>query len=67
MTMTDPKSSSTVSPTGPKLNPGDDGAPGTPGVAENVCPECRGSGKTGATPCQNCGGTGIVNEGLAGG
>ena len=52
--------------TGPTLNPGDEGAPGTPGVAENTCRECGGTGKINAQPCQKCGGTGIVQEGISG-
>jgi hypothetical protein len=51
----------------PKLNPGDQGAPGTPGTGENVCPECGGIGWVGDGPCQACGGTGKVVEGIAGG
>jgi len=50
-----------------RLNPGDQGTPGTPGTGENVCPECKGSGRIGAGPCQTCGGTGVVVEGIAGG
>jgi hypothetical protein len=49
------------------LNPGDDAQPGTPGTGENVCPQCQGSGKLSGTECPNCGGTGIVIEGIAGG
>ena len=51
----------------PATNPGDEAAPGTPGTGENVCPECRGSGKLGASDCPNCGGTGKVVEGVGGG
>lgn len=50
----------------PKLNPGDEAEPGTPGTGENVCPECKGSGRLGAKPCPNCGGTGKVIEGIGG-
>jgi RecJ-like exonuclease len=50
----------------PKLNPGDKAAPGTPGTGENVCPECKGSGRVGAAPCRTCGGTGRVIEGIGG-
>jgi hypothetical protein len=64
--MTERDSASKASPTGPKLNPGDQAAPGTPGVAENVCPDCRGTGKITAAPCQTCGGTGVVQEGVGG-
>lgn len=49
-----------------KLNPGDEAEPGTPGTGENVCPECKGSGRIGAAPCPNCGGTGVVIEGVGG-
>jgi hypothetical protein len=51
----------------PKLNPGDEAAPGTPGTGEDVCPDCRGSGRIGAQPCGTCGGTGKVIEGVGGG
>jgi len=54
-------------PSPERLNPGDDAPPGTPGTGENVCPECQGSGKLRGEECQNCGGTGIVIEGIAGG
>lgn len=50
----------------PKLNPGDQAAPGTPGVGENVCRECKGTGRIGAMPCPNCGGTGKVWEEIGG-
>jgi DnaJ-class molecular chaperone len=52
---------------GTKLNPGDVAAPGTPGTGEAVCPDCQGSGKRAGQPCPNCGGTGIVIAGIAGG
>lgn len=45
-------------------SPGDDAAPGTGG---NVCPICKGSGRTADAPCMNCGGTGVVTQGLAAG
>ena len=47
-----------------KLNPGDDARPGTPGSGENICPECRGSGRLGSRACPTCGGTGKVVEGI---
>jgi DnaJ-class molecular chaperone len=49
------------------MNQGDDAAPGTAGTGEDVCPDCQGSGKIDNQDCQNCGGTGIVIQGLAGG
>lgn len=51
----------------PSLSSGDDAAPGTPGTGEDVCPECQGSGQVAGSECRNCGGTGIVNKGIAGG
>jgi hypothetical protein len=51
----------------PKLNPGDEASPGTPGTGENVCPDCGGSGRIGSRECQTCGGRGKVIEGIAGG
>ena len=53
--------------TGPKLNPGDDARPGTPGAGETLCPDCAGSGRIGSRECQTCGGTGKVVEGIGGG
>jgi hypothetical protein len=41
-------------------NPGDESAPGTPQTAEDICPECQGSGKQGQGACANCGGTGRI-------
>ena len=58
---------SRVNATKPNVNPGDEAAPGTPGAAENVCPDCKGSGQLNNAPCKTCGGTGKVIEGLAGG
>ncbi len=58
--------SSTVNQDGTKLNPGDQGQPDTPGMAENVCPKCKGSGKLGAEECPNCGGSGKVLEEMGG-
>ena len=52
---------------GTKLNPGDQAEPGTPGTGENLCPDCKGSGRIGTTSCPNCGGTGKIIEGVGGG
>ena len=51
----------------PPLNPGDDAPEGTPGVAENLCRVCGGSGRLGEAACSTCGGTGVVEEGIGGG
>ena len=48
-------------------NPGDEAAPGTPGTGENICRTCNGSGEQEGKTCPECGGTGKVIEGLAGG
>ncbi len=48
-------------------NPGDEAAPGTPGTGENLCRLCNGTGKQDGKTCPECGGTGKVIEGLAGG
>ncbi|MGO4570924.1 hypothetical protein [Microvirga sp. 2TAF3] len=50
----------------PKLNPGDQAPPRTPGIGENICRECQGSGRIGTKPCPNCGGTGVVLEEIGG-
>jgi DnaJ-class molecular chaperone len=41
-------------------NPGDEVPPGTDQSAENVCPDCNGSGKLSGAECPACGGTGKV-------
>jgi DnaJ-class molecular chaperone len=51
----------------PRVNPGDQAAPGTPGSGENVCPDCKGSGRLNNAPCKTCGGSGKVIEGISGG
>jgi DnaJ-class molecular chaperone len=50
----------------PGVNPGDAAPAGTPGTGENVCPDCKGSGRLGNVACQTCGGTGKVIEGISG-
>ena len=51
---------------GPTLNPGDDAPAGAPDTGENVCPDCRGTGRQDAAPCPTCGGTGKVIVGIGG-
>jgi hypothetical protein len=51
----------------PKLYPGDQADRGTPGAGENICPECKGTGKLGPQDCPICGGTGVVIEEIGGG
>ncbi|MDB5512053.1 MAG: hypothetical protein JWR08_1536 [Enterovirga sp.] len=60
-------SGSSQAPSGATTTAGDDAPPGTPGTGENVCPVCKGSGRAAEAPCANCGGTGVVIEGIAGG
>lgn len=38
----------------------------TPGTGGNVCPQCGGSGKLGASSCPACQGTGKVIVGIGG-
>jgi hypothetical protein len=51
----------------PKLNPGDEAAPGTPGTGEDICPLCHGQRRIMHTRCPNCGGSGKVVRGIGGG
>jgi DnaJ-class molecular chaperone len=50
--------------------PDDDPEPGTPGTAEDICPECAGTGKqvdkqTGKqSSCERCDGTGLIVQGI---
>lgn len=53
-------------PHNPTLNPGDQARPGTPGIGENLCRDCKGSGRIGNRPCPTCGGTGIILEEIGG-
>jgi RecJ-like exonuclease len=53
--------------TPPKLNPGDEAKPGTPGTGEDICPDCNGKGKNArGDKCANCGGTGKIVRGIGG-
>jgi DnaJ-class molecular chaperone len=50
------------------VNPGDEAAPGTPGSGEDICRHCKGRGvMDDGRPCEVCGGTGKVVEGIGGG
>jgi hypothetical protein len=53
-------------PGSPRMHPGDEAPPGTPGTGESICPVCHGSGRAGAKGCANCGGTGKVTTGIGG-
>ena len=48
------------------MNPGDVAPPGTPGTGEDVCPVCHGTGLISHRPCENCGGTGKIIQGIGG-
>ena len=41
-------------------NPGDESEAGAPQTAEDICPECQGSGRQGQSACVNCGGSGRI-------
>ena len=47
-------------------NPGDEAPPGTPGTGEDVCPECKGTGKIQSGTCPACGGTGKIVRAIGG-
>jgi len=46
--------------------PGDVAPKGTPATGEAICPECDGTGKINGKPCENCGGSGKVVQGVGG-
>jgi hypothetical protein len=49
------------------MSPGDVAPPGTPGTGEDFCRVCAGTGQLESKECQNCGGTGLITEGLSAG
>ena len=50
-----------------EMRPGDEAPPEETSSAENLCPECSGSGSIDGEQCGNCEGTGRVNEAIGGG
>ena len=68
--MADERSSGTgaTAPGESNMRPGDEAPPGTPGTGDNVCPACNGKGTLASGEKDpNCGGTGVVTTGIAGG
>ncbi len=51
----------------PRPAPGDQAIAGTPGTGENVCPDCKGSGRLHDRVCPTCEGSGRIVEGIGGG
>lgn len=51
----------------PDMRPGDEAPADEPSAAENVCPECDGSGTIDGEQCGNCEGTGRITEAIGGG
>jgi len=49
------------------LNPGDEGPAEAPGVGEDLCQACHGTGTVEGVRCIVCGGTGTVLQGISGG
>lgn len=49
------------------MNPGDEAPAGTPGTGEDMCPDCKGTGRRMDRPCPTCGGSGKVIEAIGGG
>jgi len=57
----------TAKPEDHRTAAGDQADRGAPGTGENVCPVCRGTGEVDDDVCRNCGGDGVVIEGIGGG
>ncbi|HKH19723.1 MAG TPA: hypothetical protein VKB53_02260 [Gammaproteobacteria bacterium] len=51
---------------GSDMDPGDEAPPSTEGTGEDLCPDCKGSGRVDGAKCENCGGSGRVTEGVGG-
>jgi hypothetical protein len=54
-------------PLEPKQAPGDEAPPDRAETAQNLCPDCDGSGQADGRECQTCRGTGNVEEAVGGG
>jgi DnaJ-class molecular chaperone len=54
-------------PTDPQTARGDEAPPDRHETAPNVCPACEGNGRQGGEECEECGGTGRVEEAVGGG
>ncbi|WP_321864861.1 hypothetical protein [Burkholderia cenocepacia] len=48
-------------------NAGDEGPADAPGIGEDTCRVCRGTGRVEGQPCVVCGGTGKILQGIGGG
>lgn len=66
MTAKDAENTARVQPSDTKLNPGDEATRGTPGTGEDICPQCKGSGRIDGAACPNCGGRGTIVKGIGG-
>ena len=51
----------------PRMAPGDEAPPGTPGTGEDVCPTCLGSGRVDGTECEACLGRGRIIKAISAG
>ena len=47
--------------------PGDEAPRGAPGSGEDICPECKGTGRSHGAVCPNCSGSGKITSGIGGG
>ncbi|MEM5403873.1 hypothetical protein [Paraburkholderia unamae] len=61
------KSRSASEPNEGPLNPGDEGPPDAPGVGEDLCGACHGTGLVEGERCAVCAGSGRVMRGIGGG
>ncbi len=66
--MTASPSSGTPNNPAHHLKPGDEAEPGTVGTGEDICQECSGTGKLeDGRECPACEGTGRIVQGIGGG
>lgn len=49
-----------------QLRPGDQGQSDAAAVAEDVCPDCDGTGERDGDTCATCAGSGRIEEGIGG-
>jgi hypothetical protein len=61
-----PKQEDVMQPDRQPLAPGDEGPPDAPGVGEDLCARCHGTGMVEGKRCEVCGGTGKLLQGIGG-
>lgn len=53
-------------PEAKQTKPAEAAPPGVPGTGEALCPVCSGKGTIAGRKCEECGGTGIIIQGIGG-